>query len=172
MFASRLYFCGLFIKLLPESRCFGIKNMLWRWCGVAIGQNVRIYSSVKIMGTGKIQIGDDVFIGPGTMLSASGGATLKIGNHVNIGAMSYITTGSHLIDPVGVRSAGEGFNRDVIIEDGAWLTVHIFVLPGVLTPQLVIGAKAMIMGGSVISSSVPPRAMMQGNPAKKRGELL
>ena len=61
---------------------------------------------------------------------------------------------------------------DVLIEDGAWLTVHIFVLPGVLTPQLVIGAKAMIMGGSVISSSVPPRAMMQGNPAKKRGELL
>lgn len=157
--------------LLPESRCHGLKCKLLRWCGATIGKDVRIYSSTMITGNGRLEIGDDVFIGPRCILASSENAVLKIGNHVNIGAMSYITTGTHLIDAEGERSCGDGFNRDVIIEDGAWLTVHIFVLPGVMTEKLIIGKKAMIMGGSVVSSCVEARAMMQGNPAKKKGEL-
>ena len=167
----RLWIYKILTEWLPESRFFGFKATLLRWAGVKVGRDVRIFSSVSIMGAGRMEIGDDVFIGPRTILSASGDAILKIGSHVNIGAMCYITTGTHLIDPIGERSAGEGFNRDVIVEDGAWLTVHILILPGLMTPKLVIGSKAMIMGGSVVMSSVPPRAVMQGNPAKKRGEL-
>lgn len=171
MNTKRLYLYKLLVMFLPESRCFGLKNRLLRWAGACIGNNVRIYSSVLVLGNGRLEIGDDVFIGPRSILSSSGDAVLRIGNHVNIGAMSYITTGTHLIDSEGVRSCGEGFNRDVVIEDGAWLTVHVFVLPGVMTERLIIGAKAMIMGGSVVTSCVDPRAMMLGNPAKKKGEL-
>ena len=167
----RLWIYKMLTGWMPESRFYGFKATLLRWAGVKVGRNVRIFSSVSIMGAGRMEIGDDVFIGPRTILSASGNAVLKIGNHVNIGAMCYITTGTHLIDIDGERSAGEGFNRDIVIENGAWLTVHILVLPGLMTPKLVVGAKAMIMGGSVVMSSVPPRTMMQGNPAKKKGEF-
>lgn len=159
------------IRFLPESRCYGFKCWLLRKAGAKIGSNVRIYSSTKFLGAGNLEIGDDVFIGPNSIFQANAGSTLKIGNHVNIGAMTYITTGTHLIDIEGVRSCGEGFVRDVEIMDGAWLTVHVLVLPGVLTPKLTIGKKAMVMGGSVITSSVPDYAMMQGNPAKKKGEV-
>ena len=171
MNTKKLYIYKLVSMFLPESRAFGIKNALLRWAGAKIGKNAQIYSSTLITGIGKLEIGDDVFIGSKCILASSGDAVLKIGNKVNIGAMSYITTGTHLIDPEGERSCGDGFNRNVIIEDGAWLTVHIFVLPGVMTQNLTIGKKAMILGGSVVMSSIPERAMAQGNPAKVKGSL-
>lgn len=171
MNSFKLWLYSLVTKFIPESRCYGIKNSMLRWAGIRIGQNVRIYSSTVFHGCGKIEIGDDVFIGPRCIFACGQGAVLKIGSHVNIGAMSYVTTGTHLIDTEGERSCGDGFQRNVIIEDGAWLTVHVLVLPGVMTPELVIGKKSMIMGGSVISSNVEPHAMMLGNPAKKKGSL-
>lgn len=169
--SKRLYIYKLISLVLPESRCYGLKNRILRWCGAKIGNNVRIYSSTMITGTGNLEIGDDVFIGPRTMIGSNGDATIKIGSHVNIGAMSYIVTGTHLVDPEGVRSCGEGFNRDVIIEDGAWLTAHVFVLPGVMEDKLLIGKKAMIMSGSVVAASVSERAVMQGSPTTQIGEL-
>lgn len=165
MNSKKLFIYKLVANFLPESRCYALKNRLLRWCGASIGENVRIHSSTRIIGTGRLEIGDDVFIGPQTIISTSGDAVIQIGSHVNIGAMSYITTGTHLIDPNGVRSCGEGFNRDVLIGDGAWLTVHVLVLPGVMEDRLEIGAKAMVMGGSVVTSAVPERAVVQGNPA-------
>lgn len=169
--SKKLYLYRLVSLFLPESRCFGVKNRLLRWCGVKIGNDVRIYSSTMISGIGNLEIGDDVFIGPRTIISASGDATIKIGSHVNIGAMCYIVTGTHLIDVDGMRSCGEGFNRDVIIEDGAWLAAHIVILPGVMEDRLTIGPKAVVQGGSVVAASVPGRVMVQGNPAVQTGML-
>lgn len=169
--SKKLYLYKLIALFLPESRCFGMKNWLLRWCGVKIGTNVRIYSSVMITGVGSIEIGDDVFIGPRTIISSSGEAKIRIGSHVNIGAMCYIVTGTHLIDVDGERSCGEGFNRNVTIEDGAWLAAHVLVLPGVMADELVIGRKAVVIGGSVVVSPVAERTMVQGNPAQQSGVL-
>ena len=171
MKSRRLWLYSLIAFFIPESRCYKIKNFLLRLCGIKIGKNVRIYSSTVFHGCGDIEIGDDVFIGPKCIFSCGQNAILKIGKYVNIGAMNYITTGTHLIDPKGERTCGDGFHRNVTIEDGAWLTVHICVLPGVMTPELKIGTKTMIMAGTVITSSIQPRVIMLGNPARKIGEL-
>lgn len=166
---ARLWIYRLFTSWLPETRCFGLKAALLRWCGAQIGTNVRINSSVHIMGDGHLVIGDNVWIGAGTHLAATGSATLTIEADASIGALSYIVTGSHLIDLEGPRAAGAGIHCDVTLGRGVWAAAHILVIPGVMTPHLKIGEKAILAAGAVLTGNVPPRTMMVGNPAKPKG---
>lgn len=69
MRSSILWLYKLLTCWLPESRGFGWKNFLLRLAGAKIGKNVRIYTSVRIIGTGSLAIGDDVHIGPGVLIS-------------------------------------------------------------------------------------------------------
>ena len=48
-----------------------------------------------------------------------------------------------------------------IIEDGASIGAHVTLLPGVK-----IGKNAMIGAGTVVTKSVPPNALMHGNPGR------
>jgi serine acetyltransferase len=51
--------------------------------------------------------------------------------------------------------------RGVLIEEDVTLGVGVIVLPGVT-----IGRGAMVTAGSVVTKSVPPKTMVQGNPAQ------
>lgn len=68
MKTSRLWLYSLFCRLMPETRFFGLKASLLRWCGAKIGMNVRICSSASFYGCGELNIGDDVWIGHRTMI--------------------------------------------------------------------------------------------------------
>ena len=50
---SRLWIYRLITALLPETRLFGLKAALLRWCGAQVGTNVRLKSSVHITGDGQ-----------------------------------------------------------------------------------------------------------------------
>lgn len=143
---------------LPESRCFGFKNALLRWAGAKIGENVRVYSSAKIFGTGTLEIGNDVHIGHGVFLSAVAPAGIKVGSCVDIGPQCMILTGSHQVGE-GVSSrekgvsaddkvfhmAGKGTESPVEIGDGCWLGARSVILPGVNLPkQTVVAAGAVV----------------------------
>lgn len=91
-----LYVVGHIVRLLPDTRCFCIKRLLYHMCGVKVGNNVRICSSVKITGIAPFKIGDNVWIGHDTMIVAS--AEVIIESHVNIAPRVYIGTGTHEID--------------------------------------------------------------------------
>lgn len=154
-----LYVVSWICRFLPETRCFGIKRTLYRWCGAKIGKNVRICSSATICGPGTLEIGDDVWIGFQTMLST--GDFLKIGSAVDIANKVYIGTGTHKIDSVGLHSAGEGYHKPIALEDGVWVGTGVIVLPGV-----VIGRKAVIGSGAVVTKDIPERCIAVGVPAK------
>jgi acetyltransferase-like isoleucine patch superfamily enzyme len=49
----------------------------------------------------------------------------------------------------------------VRIEDDVYLGPGVIVLPNVM-----IGRGAVVSAGSVVTRSVPPRTLVQGNPAK------
>ncbi len=55
---------------------------------------------------------------------------------------------------------GEG-NAPVLIEDDVWLGANAMVLPGVR-----IGRGAVVAGGAVVTTSVPPYAIVAGVPAR------
>ena len=47
------------------------------------------------------------------------------------------------------------------IEDNVFIGPNVTILPG-----LTIGRDAVVAAGSVVSRSVPPRTLVQGNPAR------
>lgn len=138
-----LYLVNLFTSLLPETRFFGFKRTLYKFCGVKMGRNVRICSSVKILGNGFLEIGDNTWIGPQSLISSS--SKIKIGMNTNIAPRVVIVTGSHEYSFDGDSVAGNGFNRDVIIGDGSWICAGSILLGGVI-----LGKSTLVAAGAVV----------------------
>lgn len=156
----------LIVRLLPETRCFAFKVGLLRWCGAIVGDGVRVCSSAIIVGNSKLVIGDDVWIGAGAFLSATGSATVEIGSHVDIAPRVMILTGSHEIDPQGAHIAGRGTSASVRVGSGSWLGAACVVLPGVELPE-----KTLVAAGSVVTRSITgANQLVAGSPAVVKKE--
>ena len=124
-----------------------------------IGYNVKI-SQPAIMGPlERISIGNNVYIGPDSFISAEGGLT--IGSNCSISGGLLIYTWNHDY----IKSNLLPFNKEkilkpVIIKDNVWIGSRVTIIPGV-----VIGEGAIIGMGSVITKDVPDLAIVGGNPA-------
>lgn len=166
MNVARLYVYSLITRWLPETRFFELKARLLRWCGAEVGKNVRINSSVKVIGTGQLVIGDDVWIGANCFFSPVGTAQIRVGNHVDIAPECTIITGSHYVDVDGEHIGGQGVSASVRIDDGCWLGARALVLPGVF-----LAKKTLVAAGAVVTKSVDISCcLLAGVPAevKKR----
>ena len=95
---------------------------------------------------------------------------VRIGSEVWIGYDVIIETGyPHLVtigDRVAIHARATiiAHNREqegVVIEDDVTLGPGVIVLPNVR-----IGHGAIVTAGSVVTKSVPPKTMVQGNPAR------
>lgn len=155
----RLYFYNLLMLLIPETSCFALKRGLLRWCGAKVGSNVRICSSARFYGISSLTFGENIWVGSGTVISAS--APVTFGSRIDISGQVYIGTGTHKIDPVGLHSAGEGVNLPITIGDGAWLCARSMVLPGVS-----VGGKTVVGAGAVVLKDLPSRCVAVGIPAR------
>lgn len=158
MKSSRLYIAKQIFRLIPETSGFGLKRSLLRWAGAEIGENVRVCSSVTILGAGQLKIGDNTWVGHGSLLVTS--SVLEIGANVDIAPQVFIGTGTHVIDPEGAHVAGEGISKDVKIGNGCWLCASSTILPGVaLGEKTVVAAGAVVTkpfwGGKIIIGGVP-----------------
>lgn len=111
---------------------------------------------------GYIHMGDNVEVGPYTVIWGAGGVT--IGSNVHIGAHVNITAHEALhIDPdrTEVFAPLEFEFAPVVIED------HVLICSGVqIIPGVHIGHHAMIGGGAVVVSDIPPYALAVGCPAR------
>lgn len=95
---------------------------------------------------------------------------LYIGDYVCIGAETVILMGgnhTHRLDwfclyPFleHIEAAYVG-KSDTIIEDGVWIGMRAFIMPGVK-----IGEGAVIATNSVVTKDVPPYTIVGGNPAQ------
>lgn len=154
------YLNNLFIPLLPETRCFGLKRVLWRWAGAEIGDTVRISSSVSIVGAGRLVVGSNTWIGPQTMISAMN--KVVIGSNCDIAPRVYIGDGTHRLSPEAERMAGEGICLPVHIGSGCWICTNSTILPGVN-----LGNKNVVAAGSVVANSFEgEQQLIAGTPAK------
>ncbi len=79
-----------------------------------------------------------------------------------------ILTGRHDIEQFGAarRDATPKDGYDVVIESGAWVASRAIVI-GPCT----IGEHAVVAAGSVVTSSVPPYAIVAGVPARQVGTI-
>ena len=113
---------------------------------IEIGRNVSIGSRCHIWAgpsRGRIIIGDDCLFGPEVMLTS---------------ANYRFNDGS----PVTKQPMDE---KDIVIGRDVWLGTRTIVLPGVT-----IGDGAIVGAGAVVTRSVPPGAIVVGQPARVVGQ--
>lgn len=95
-----------------------------------------------------VHIGEDVWIGYDAIIETSHPHLVTIRDRVWI----------------GIRATIIAHNREqqgVLIEEDAVIGPGVIVLPNVT-----IGRGAIVTAGSVVTKSVPPKTMVQGNPAQ------
>jgi len=147
---------------LPATRAYSFKAWLLGRAGYDVASTARIVSSARIWGTMCLHIGRETFVGH-EVLVCGGECEIFIGDFVDIAPRVSIIAGTHEIDRVNVRSAGEGYSRDITIEDGVWIGAGTTILGGVT-----IGRKAVIAAGSVVTRDIPPCTLAAGVPCRPK----
>ena len=101
-------------------------------------------------------VGRRVFINAGCQFQDQGG--IWIGDDVLVGPQTIIATLNHESDPADRASM---WPKPVHIGDKVWIGARATILPGVT-----IGEGAIVGAGAVVTKNVPPRAVVAGVPAK------
>jgi acetyltransferase-like isoleucine patch superfamily enzyme len=91
---------------------------------------------------------------------------IRIGNHVMFGPEVAIIGGNHNTTIPGrfmtqIHDKTANDDLDVIIEDDVWIGARAIILRGVT-----IGRGVIVGAGSIVTKSVPPYAIVAGNPAQ------
>lgn len=132
---------------------------------ITIGRNV-FFDHCSYLNTngpnGFISIGDNVEVGPYSVLWGGGGLT--IGSDVHIGTHVHVTSmeGEHIpYDKTDPLQPVQVLRMPVTIGDHVLIYSHAVLVPGVS-----IGHHAAIAAGAVVTEDVPPYALVGGVPAK------
>lgn len=131
-----------------------------------IGKNVS-FDIRGVYSYENIELGNDINLGYRPILIAAK-SKIVIGNNVMSGPEVTIRGGNHRIDVVGrnMIDIGEDEKRPqddpgVVIEDDVWIGTRAIILAGTR-----VGRGAVVGAGAVVTKSVPPYAIVGGNPAR------
>ncbi len=129
----------------------------------SIGRDVWIAKTFNCDNGKNIHIGDN-FTGNYniTMLDIR---EINIGDNVMIGPNTLITTVNHPMTPMG-RRKHLGIAKPVNIGDDVWIGGNVTVLPGVT-----IGNNVVVAAGAVVTKDIPDNCLVGGVPAKVIREL-
>jgi UDP-2-acetamido-3-amino-2,3-dideoxy-glucuronate N-acetyltransferase len=137
----------------------------------SIGEGTRIWAFAHVMRDAVVgrdcKIGDHVFIESGAVLGDS--VTVKNGvsiwDHVRIGDKVFLGPNVALTNDRYPRRTDEGYDAEPIrIEEGATIGANATIVCGVR-----IGRWALIGAGTVVTTDVPPHALVFGNPGRQHG---
>ena len=158
-----------------------MRRVIWRAVAKELGHGASIGSGVGFKHLETFEIGDAVFIGAQTYIQGRFDGRCVIRDHVWIGPQSYFDARDLVIEAyVGwgpgakvLGSAHTGMPVDIpIIQTdleirpvhiGAWADIgtNAVILPGVT-----IGEGSIVGAGAVVTSDVPPLAIVAGVPAR------
>jgi acetyltransferase-like isoleucine patch superfamily enzyme len=131
------------------------------------GSGLRVYPGVYFWNPQKMEVGDNVGIGVGSCIQASGG--VRLGSNVSLGPGAKIWSANHDFRVARDRPLSElGYEfKEVVIGDNVWIGANAFIMPGVeLKPGTVVTA------GSVVGvKQYPERILLSGNPARAISRL-
>ena len=141
---------------------------------IVIGEHCTLGAEFISLYGGKITVGENTYIGPGTSIQAK--------EHINIGKNVIIANNvilldnnNHPTDPeMRLRmSACKDFINDelwswkyadsapVTVEDNVWIGRDARILKGVT-----VGKGSIVALGAIVTHDVPPYSIVAGNPAK------
>ncbi|WP_341512264.1 acyltransferase [Bradyrhizobium sp. ISRA442] len=147
---------------------------------ISIGSNSTIHRQTEL--TGNIVIGDDCVVGPFSVLSTAGGASIEIGDdcyinsynviganagvhiggHCIFAAFVHITDASHGIDDLETATKhAPALASPVRIGENVWLGSGAMITMG-----STIGDHAVVGAKSLVRSALPERSISFGIPAQ------
>lgn len=140
---------------MSESKISGLRNRALQI--IARGAPGARTLRVRLHRWRGVTIGDNAWIGYDVLLETSRPQLVSIGNNVVISMRAMLI--AHFRGLTSIR-----------IED------DVFIGPGaIILPNVVIGRGAVVTAGTVVSASIPPMTVVQGNPARviaNNGETL
>ena len=130
---------------MSENRLRGLKNrMLQELAQVVPGATT---TRVRLHRARGVNIGANVWIGYDAVLETAYPELITIEDGASIGIRAVVI--AHFKEARGVK-----IEREAFIGPGA-----------IILPSVVVGHGAVVTAGSVVTRSVPPMTVVQGNPA-------
>lgn len=128
-----------------------------------LGDSTIIQDRFRVANPEKVSIGSHCNLAQGVFLTGGGGIT--IGNYVGMGPDTKVWSVNHRYEDPDIPWIKQGYEKlPVVIEDDVWLGASCFVMPGVR-----IGKGAIVSAGTILMKSVPPYAIVAGNPGRVVG---
>ena len=153
----------------------------------SFGRHSMLELPIRLVGEGRIAIGDDVYVGAGSWLQTlegpgyagelvvgdgtaiagscvlSAAVSVRIGRRVLFARNVYVSDHIHAYEDRTRAVLDQGFERlePVVIGDGAWLGQNVVVCPGVT-----IGNGAVVGANAVVTEDVPAYSLAVGAPAR------
>jgi acetyltransferase-like isoleucine patch superfamily enzyme len=151
------------------------KHLLWLWelrrhrtrlrrlSFQSLGVNVRIEPGFEISYPEKIQIADDVYVGPHAYISGMGGVT--IGPGTIIGPRVTIYSANHRFrEATALPYNSEEVLQPVVIGENVWVGGNVIFVPGAQ-----VGEGCVVGAGAVVTREFEPLTILGGNPAAEIG---
>lgn len=135
-----------------------LRRALLRLGGVHIGDKVWGLERCWFE-SGHVRIGTGSGVNAGCWFEGAG--RIEVGENVGLGPEVMILTSTHGIAPGGAVRRRQEY-LDVRIGDGAWIGARATILPGVT-----IGAGALIAAGAVVTKDCEPGGLYGGVPARR-----
>jgi len=130
---------------------------------MVIGRRVQLVSTIATLelvsdAGGLLEIGEATLVNFGCSLVATD--LVRIGSDCHIGPYTMILdNGFHRVEPE--RRLERPPSKPIIIEDNVWIGARSMIMPGVT-----IGRDSCVGAGSIVTTSVEPRTLAAGVPAR------
>ena len=147
IFIKRIYFSFKNIKIYHNTY----------FSNIIFNGKVVIEPYCRLIGDPSIFIGKDFYMNTGCKLNGE----IYIGDNVLIGPNTIIWGKDHATDKSKLISEQNSYRKPIFIGDDVWIGANVTILKGVK-----IKRGAVIGAGNVVIKDVPEYAIIVGNPAK------
>jgi len=159
----RLRLANAMLFFLPHFAMNRLRTAIYRRiCGMDIGAGTIIMGTMQLAGGGpilkRLHIGENCQIT--TPFYADLNAEIRIGDRVAVAHHVVLITTDHDFRSPHRRSGPTRY-APIVLEDGCWIGARVTILPGVK-----VGRGSVVAAGAVVTSDVPPNALVGGVPAK------
>lgn len=151
----------------PSSTIQGVDNISIK-ANFSFGEKCEIYARQTPHASAKIEIGENVALNSNVILNAECGGRIVIGDNVLIGPMTLIRASNHNFKTPNVLIRSQGHTPGVIeIEENVWIGGNVVILPNVK-----IGKNSVIAAGSIVSKNIPANSLFIQKRDSQRIDLF
>ncbi len=145
---------------IPTGLGIRARARLMPWFLGELGPDTVLQSGLRVTNPELISIGANCNFAQNVFITGGGG--VRIGNWVGLGPDVKIWSVNHRYEDPDRPWQLQGWEKKpVTIEDDVWIAASAFVMPGVT-----IGRGAIVSACCVVSKTIPPFAIVAGNPGR------